>query len=147
MGIKFFGLVRTALLAVFFFGSAALAADMTVTKSPWCGCCSAWIEHMRQAGFEVTVHEEEDLTAIKEKMGVEPKLQSCHTGEVEGYVIEGHVPAEDVLRLLTERPKARGLTVPGMPAGSPGMEMGERKDAYDVLLIKEDGTTEVFSKH
>lgn len=147
MGIRSFGLVRTALLAVFLVGSAALAADMTVTKSPWCGCCSAWIEHMRQAGFEVTVHEEEDLTAIKEKMGVEPKLQSCHTGEVEGYVIEGHVPAEDVLRLLAERPKARGLTVPGMPAGSPGMEMGDRKDAYDVLLIKEDGTTEVFSKH
>ncbi len=140
-------MVWTALLAVFLFGSAAFAADMTVTKSPWCGCCSAWIEHMRQAGFEVTVREEEDLTAIKDKMGVEPKLQSCHTGEVEGYVIEGHVPAADVLRLLAERPKARGLTVPGMPAGSPGMEMGDRKDAYDVLLIKEDGTTEVFSKH
>lgn len=147
MAIRFFGVVRTALLALFLMGSAAFAADMTVTKSPWCGCCSAWIEHMRQAGFEVTVLEEEDLTAIKEKMGVEPKLQSCHTGEVEGYVIEGHVPATDVLRLLTERPKARGLTVPGMPVGSPGMEMGDRKDAYDVLLIKEDGTTEVFSKH
>lgn len=140
-------MVWTALLALFLMGSAAFAADMTVTKSPWCGCCSAWIEHMRQAGFEVTVLEEEDLTAIKEKMGVEPKLQSCHTGEVEGYVIEGHVPATDVLRLLTERPKARGLTVPGMPVGSPGMEMGDRKDAYDVLLIKEDGSTEVFARH
>jgi len=140
-------MVWTALLALFFMGSAAFAAEMSVTKTPWCGCCAAWITHMREAGFDVTVHEEEDLTAIKDKMGVEPKLQSCHTGEVEGYVIEGHVPAEDVLRLLAERPKARGLTVPGMPVGSPGMEMGDRKDAYDVFLIKEDGTTELFSKH
>ena len=147
MSIRFFRMVWTALLALFFMGSAAFAAEMSVTKTPWCGCCAAWITHMREAGFDVTVHEEEDLTAIKDKMGVEPKLQSCHTGEVEGYVIEGHVPAEDVLRLLAERPKARGLTVPGMPVGSPGMEMGDRKDAYDVFLIKEDGTTEVFSKH
>lgn len=102
---------------------------------------------MRHAGFDVTVIEEEDLAAIKKKMGVEPKHQSCHTGEVEGYVIEGHVPAADVLRLLAERPEARGLTVPGMPVGSPGMEMGDRHDAYDVLLIKKDGSTEVFSKH
>ena len=147
MIVRFSKVVWISLTVLFLAGSAAYSADMTVTKSPWCGCCSAWIEHMRQAGFEVTVHDEEDLTAIKEKMGVAPKLQSCHTGEVEGYVIEGHVPAADVLRLLAERPKARGLTVPGMPAGSPGMEMGDRRDAYDVLLIREDGSTEIFSKY
>lgn len=133
--------------ALFVMTAAAFAAELSVTKPSWCGCCAAWITHMRDAGFDVTVHEEEDLTAIKAKMGIEPKLQSCHTGEVEGYAIEGHVPAEDVARLLKERPDARGLTVPGMPVGSPGMEMGHRHDAYEVLLILKDGTTEVFSKH
>lgn len=147
MPVRFSKVVWASLLALLLMSGGALAADMTVTKSPWCGCCVSWIEHMRHAGFDVTVHEEEDLTAIKKKMGVEPKLQSCHTGEVEGYVIEGHVPAADVLRLLAERPEARGLTVPGMPVGSPGMEMGDRHDAYEVLLIKKDGSTEVFSKH
>jgi hypothetical protein len=131
---------------MFGFGQA-FAADLAVTKTPWCGCCASWIEHMRQSGFDVTVHEEEDLNPLKAKLGIEPRYQSCHTGEIEGYFIEGHVPAEDVLRLLSERPEARGLSVPGMPAGSPGMEMGSRKDPYDVLLIKKDGTTEVFAKH
>lgn len=139
--------LSAGVLALLLMSSAALAADLSVTKTPWCGCCAAWITHMREAGFTVAVHEEDDLTAIKARMGIAPNLQSCHTGEVEGYAIEGHVPAEDVLRLLAERPEARGLTVPGMPVGSPGMEMGNRHDAYEVLLILKDGTTEVFAKH
>lgn len=143
-----FAVAVVAAIGFFMVGyGQALAANLTVTKTPWCGCCEGWIEHMKHAGFDVTVHNEEDLNPIKEKMGVPPRLQSCHTGEVEGYVIEGHVPAADVLRLLAERPEARGLTAPGMPVGSPGMEMGDRKDAYDVLLINKDGTTEVFAKH
>lgn len=139
--------IAISVLALFLMSAAAFAADLSVTKTPWCGCCTGWIEHMREAGFDVTVYEEDDLTAIKARMGIEPKHQSCHTGEVEGYAIEGHVPAEDVARLLKERPEARGLTVPGMPVGSPGMEMGHRHDAYEVLLILKDGTTEVFAKH
>lgn len=139
--------IGVSILALFLVSAAAFAADMSVTKTPWCGCCTAWITHMREAGFDVTVHEQENLTALKAKMGIAAKLQSCHTGEVEGYAIEGHVPAEDVARLLKERPDARGLTVPGMPVGSPGMEMGHRHDAYEVLLILKDGTTEVFAKH
>lgn len=137
----------TALVALFLLSGVASAAGLTVTKTPWCGCCTGWIDHMKAAGFDVTVHEEEDLTAIKAKMGIAPKHQSCHTGEIEGYAIEGHVPAEDVARLLKERPDARGLSVPGMPVGSPGMEMGSRHDAYEVLLILKDGSTEVFAKH
>lgn len=147
MIIRLFREFCIAVLAVLCMGAAALAADLTVTKDPSCGCCEGWIEHMRHAGFNVTVHEDDDFADLKAKMGVAPEHQSCHTGVVDGYVIEGHVPAADVLRLLATRPEARGLTVPGMPMGSPGMEMGEHKDAYDVLLIKKDGSTEVFASH
>ncbi len=147
MTIRLFRDFCVSVLAVLFIGAGALAADLTVTKDPNCGCCEGWIEHMRHAGFNVTVHDDEDFSDLKAKLGVAPEHQSCHTGEVDGYVIEGHVPAADVLRLLATRPEARGLTVPGMPMGSPGMEMGDHKDAYDVLLIKKDGSTEVFARH
>lgn len=119
---------------------------LEVYKSPTCGCCGAWVEHMEANGYTVNVHEQQNLQSIKEKAGILPGQGSCHTAFINGYTIEGHVPAADVDRLLEERPDARGLTVPGMPAGSPGMEMGDRKDAYDVLLFDEDGT-EVFSHH
>ena len=145
--------MRKFLAAVALFSSlmltgagAALGGELSVTKAPWCGCCNAWIDHMKAAGYDVDVHEMDDLSALKVRLGIAPKHQSCHTGEIEGYVIEGHVPAADVERLLAERPDAIGLSVPGMPVGSPGMEMGDRKDAYDVLLIKKDGSTEVFSR-
>ncbi len=132
-------------------GSAAHAiADelpaMTVWKSPWCGCCGNWVEHMQAAGFEVRVEEVEDLGLVKRMAAVPEDLQSCHTARVGGYTVEGHVPAADVVRLLEERPDALGLVVPGMPAGSPGMETGER-DPYDVLMLKRGGETEVFSSH
>lgn len=106
-----------------------------VYKSPWCGCCGAWVEHMRGAGFRIRVTELEDLEPIKTKHGVERGLQSCHTALVDGYIIEGHVPAREVARLLKERPPATGLAVPGMPVGSPGMEQGSRQDSYQVILF------------
>ena len=130
--------------------SAQVAATsdkvLEVYKSPTCGCCGAWVEHMESNGYTVNVHEQQNLQSIKEKAGILPGTGSCHTAFIDGYAIEGHVPASDVDRLLEERPEGKGLTVPGMPAGSPGMEMGDRKDAYDVLLFDENGT-EVFSHH
>lgn len=118
---------------------------MTVYKSPTCGCCGAWVDHIRQAGFTVEVVEEANVAPRKRALGVPARLGSCHTAVVDGYVIEGHVPAEDIQRLLAERPVTRGLAVPGMPVGSPGMEMGSRADPYEVLLFDENGKTQVFA--
>ena len=119
---------------------------LEVYKSPTCGCCGAWVDHMKENGYDVVVHEQQNLQSIKEKAGILPGQGSCHTAFIGDYVIEGHVPASDVDRLLAERPDAKGLTVPGMPVGSPGMEMGDRVDAYDVLLFDESGTA-VFSHY
>ncbi len=124
--------------------------EMTVYKTPWCGCCSAWIKHMEMHGFEVTVKDEENLGPLKSALSVPTHLQSCHTAKVGNYVVEGHVPASDVLKLLEEQPDAVGIAVPGMPIGSPGMEMGSHSEAYEVFLFGQDaaGQTEtVFSKH
>lgn len=118
-----------------------------VWKSPTCGCCSMWVQHMRDAGFEVQVEDVADVTPIKVEHGVQPPLQSCHTALVEGYALEGHVPADDVLRLLEERPEVAGLAVPGMPVGAPGMEMGGRVDPYKVLAFQRDGSSTVWSSH
>lgn len=113
------------------------APQMTMYKDPYCGCCEGWAEHMKAAGFNVTVKVEEAMDTVKAKYGVGANLASCHTAVVDGYVIEGHVPAGAVKRLLAERPQATGLTAPGMPMGSPGMEMpGSKADTYDVLLFK-----------
>lgn len=134
--------MKRLLLAAAFvaFGFPALAGEeMTVYKSPWCGCCTAWIEHMEDAGYEVTVKEMEDVTPVKTTLGVPERLHSCHTARVGGYTIEGHVPAAEVTRLLKEKPKARGLSVPGMPIGSPGMEQGDTKEPYPVVLFSSDG--------
>lgn len=128
-------------------GSASLP-KMVVHKSATCGCCSVWVEHVRAAGFEVEVRDREDLSAIKQALGVPYAKGSCHTAEVGGYFVEGHVPVADIQRLLAERPKARGLTVPGMPAGSPGMEMPDgSKQAYTVELVGGDGTTTAYAQH
>lgn len=121
---------------------------MVVTKSPTCGCCGSWVEHARMAGFHVEVRDVENPLPTKERVGVPYGKGSCHTAEVGGYFVEGHVPLEDVKRLLAQRPDARGLTVPGMPAGSPGMEMPDgHVQAYEVELVARDGTTSVFARH
>ncbi|MAT66285.1 MAG: CopG family transcriptional regulator [Gammaproteobacteria bacterium] len=126
---------------------AAPEDTITVHKTPWCGCCGDWVDHLRVEGFDVTVQEHDDLAPVRTRLGVPLALSSCHTAKVDGYVIEGHVPATDIRRLLLERPKGvRGLAVPGMPVGSPGMEMGDRKDPFDVVAFGDDGT-QVFQSH
>jgi len=127
---------------------ASAKVAITIYKSPTCGCCAKWVDHVRAAGFATTVHDVADVDAIKRREGVPTALQSCHTALVEGYVVEGHVPAADVLRLLREKPKGvRGVAVPGMPSGSPGMEMGGRADRFDVVAFGRDGRTRVFAQH
>lgn len=121
---------------------------VVVNKTPTCGCCGAWVDHMRQAGFTVEVRNFEDLNPIKERLGVPYGKGSCHTAEVAGYFVEGHVPADDVKRLLHEHPVAKGLTVPGMPLGSPGMEVPDGSvQPYVVELVAGDGTTSEFARH
>ena len=122
------------------------AADITVYKSPTCGCCGKWIEHLEANGFSVQVKNRRDLRGVKQELGVQPELQACHTGVIDGYVIEGHVPAGDIRRLLAERPAVRGLAVPGMPVGSPGME-GPRPQRYKVLSFDQQGNVSTFSRH
>ena len=129
------GLSALALLAG---ASRSLAADptITVTKDPNCGCCSGWVEHLRQAGFAVEVRDVPDVNRVKARLGVPSDLAACHTAEVSGYVIEGHVPVAALRRLLDEKPNAKGLAVAGMPVGSPGMEVpGTPPDTYDVILF------------
>lgn len=118
---------------------------MTVYRSESCGCCKKWEDHMRKHGFAVTSVVQDDLNTIKAESGVTAPLRSCHTALVAGYVIEGHVPAEDVHRLLKEKPKVIGLTAPGMPQSSPGMDIG--KEPFDVLTFDAKGKTAVWAKH
>ena len=122
---------------------------MTVYKSAACGCCTSWVEHARANGFTARIVDTEDLGAVKQELGVPPGLASCHTVVVGAYIVEGHVPAADVKRLLAEKPAVRGLAVPGMPIGSPGMEQGPRSgyQRYDVLAFTRTGTTTVFARH
>jgi hypothetical protein len=148
-------LMRTLLvLSLMIFGVAPVAAadkpsSVEVWKSATCKCCGAWVKHLEANGFAVTVNDADTsvLAALKRQAGISDKLASCHTAKIGGYVVEGHVPSSDIKRLVTERPDAIGLTVPGMPVGSPGMEQGDEFEPYDVLLIKKDGATEVFAKH
>lgn len=121
-------------------------ADFVVYKSPTCGCCEGWVEHMREAGYTVEtvdLAQYGDLQAVKEERGLPGDLGSCHTGVIEGYTIEGHVPAESIERLLRERPNIKGLAVPGMPIGSPGME-GPNPQRYDVIAFTDNGERSVF---
>lgn len=125
--------------------TSATATSIDVYKSSTCKCCAKWVDHMRANGFTVNTHDVGNKEA-RERAGISTHLGSCHTALVDGYAIEGHVPAQDIKRLLKERPRAIGLTAPGMPHGSPGME-GARSDPYDVLLINKQGDTSVYSRH
>lgn len=120
---------------------------MQVFKDPNCGCCGAWVQHLEQAGFTVQVTEVSDPAAARQRLGMPAKFGGCHTATVGGYVIEGHVPAAEIQRLLRERPTALGLAVPGMPVGSPGMEVGPRVDPYEVLLVDRQGVAKVFARY
>lgn len=141
-----FAACSAALLAA---PARAATAQMQVLKSPTCGCCGAWVAHIEEAGFAVDVQDvpQDVLWAAKDRAGITAEISSCHTGLIDGYVIEGHVPAVDIQRLLAERTAAIGLTVPGMPFGSPGMEMGDQRDDFDTLLVLRDGTAVVFTSH
>lgn len=127
----------------------ASAPEIHVLKDRNCGCCSSWVKILRQEGFSVTTEDTHNAALIRFKMdnGIPPKMASCHTARIPGYLIEGHVPAADIRRLLEERPEARGLAVPGMPYGSPGMGPQDQREAYDVHLILRDGTTRVFTSY
>ena len=119
-----------------------------VHKSPTCGCCGLWVDHLKEAGFQVEVRNSEDVMPVKQRLGVPYGKGSCHTAEIAGYFIEGHVPAEDIKRLLAEKPDAKGLVLPGMPMGSPGMEGPEgTARPYTVELVGRDGTTSPFGQH
>jgi hypothetical protein len=119
-----------------------------VFKSPTCGCCSQWVEHMRASGFTVRTTDLNDLSEIKKARGVPDQVQSCHTAVVNGYVVEGHVPATDVHRMLREKPAIAGIAVGGMPIGSPGMEFpGAKAQPYDVMSFDKNGATRVYAKH
>jgi len=124
---------------------AAPATKVAVWKDPACGCCKGWVRHMRQAGFEVTVHEVDDVGPLKASSGIPDALWSCHTALVEGYAIEGHVPAADLWQLLGERPRARGLAVPGMPASAPGMD--RPGEPYEVVLFGAPAGGRIWARH
>lgn len=144
--------ILTALVA----GAAAAALPafaanqlplVEVFKSPTCGCCGAWVDHLKAGGFPVKVIEVDDTTVARKRYGMPDKFGSCHTGFVSGYVVEGHVPAAEVKLLLATKPVAIGLSVPGMPVGSPGMEYGDHKDPFDVFLIDKSGRSTVFAHY
>jgi hypothetical protein len=144
-----FARMAPVLLIVLLSGALGLAqapkpVPVVVYKSPTCGCCGKWVEHMRANGFDVTVNDMPDVTPIKDKQRVPTALRSCHTAIVGNYAIEGHVPADVVKKLLKEKPNAAGLAVPGMPMGSPGME-GASKEAYNVVLFDKSGRTSVYA--
>lgn len=139
-----------AILAAMLWASpvpAAPESSIEVWKSATCKCCINWVKHLEANGFAVKVNAASSLDKLKARWGIGEKLAACHTAKIGPYVIEGHVPAADIKRLVAEEPEAIGLTVPGMPVGSPGMEQGDEFEPYDVLLIKKDGSTEVFASH
>ena len=134
-----------AAIATSAFSAASALPEMTVYKTPSCHCCAKWVEHVKAAGFTVKTVDQDDLSSLKADLGVTKNLASCHTALVGGYVIEGHVPASDIQRLLKERPKIAGLAAPGMPGAGPGMDTS--KDPYDVLAFDAKGSTTVWARH
>lgn len=144
---------RTVLQAMTLFGAMPTLAFakqevIEVYKSATCGCCTQWVEHLRTNGFEVKAQNVPNTAAYRARFGIPAALGSCHTATIGGYVLEGHVPAREIRRLLMEKPKAVGLAVPGMPMGSPGMEMADMPtDAYDVLLVRKDGSHVVYQHY
>jgi hypothetical protein len=146
-------IVATCLAALVLAGCSRTSAEpalplVKVTKNPTCGCCKIWVDRLRDAGFQVEVNDVDNLNSVKQRVGLPYGMGSCHTAEVDGYFVEGHVPVDDIKRLLRERPQAKGIAVPGMPVGSPGMEIPSGQvQPYDVILVGRDGKTSVYSHH
>jgi hypothetical protein len=141
-------LSKIVLIAGLFSATSAMAANVITHKSPYCGCCTEWVKHMEEAGFDVEVKDHQNMNPIKQELGVTPQLASCHTAEIDGFVFEGHIPAADIKSFLANPPKnAIGLAVPGMPMGSPGMEYGDKKDEYVVYAFNEQGRTFEYKRH
>ena len=148
---------RTALqgaligLATFSLSNLAIARSdpnqITVWKTASCGCCKEWVAHLRKNGFQVVTKDVKETAPVRKKLGLPEKFGSCHTASLAGYVLEGHVPAQEIRRLLRDKPAAIGLAVPGMPVGSPGMEMDITGDAYDVLLVLSNGSSRVYQSY
>ena len=126
-------------------GRSQAATTITVYKAPSCGCCNDWIDHLEEAGFQVQAVDQQNMSAVKAEAGIRPELGSCHTGLVDGYVVEGHVPADVIARLLEERPEIAGISVPGMPIGSPGME-GPNPQPYEILAFDAAGNVSVYDR-
>ena len=137
-----------ALSALLLSGMAHAAEPLTIDvhRDANCGCCKTWISHLQANGFKVNDHLEADMSSVKQRLGVQPRLASCHTGVINGKFVEGHVPADQVVA-LTRRDDLKGIAVPGMPIGSPGMEMGDRKDAYQVIGLTQEGRDVVVAEY
>lgn len=146
--------MKLSTLFVLFIGIAAPAAwagsskpVVDVYKSPTCGCCSKWVDHLKANGFSVRSHDTNDVAKHKARLGVPAGYGACHTAQVNGYLVEGHVPANEIKRLLKEKPRVRGLAVPAMPMGSPGMETAGYKDSYEVFVVNRDGSTQTYAHY
>lgn len=142
--------MKKTILSLMLITSSIFAMEgktMTVYKSPSCGCCSDWIDIMKSKGFKIDVIETNEVNNIKQKAGLQAGQTSCHTAFVDGYVVEGHVDYSAVKKMLVEKPNILGITVPGMPIGSPGMEQGNTKQAYNILYVNKDGSTGVYEAH
>ena len=142
--------MKKTILSLMLITSSIFAMEgktMTVYKSPSCGCCSDWIDIMKTKGFKIDVIETNEVNNIKQKAGLQAGQTSCHTAFVDGYVIEGHVDYNAIKKMLVEKPNILGITVPGMPIGSPGMEQGNTKQAYNILYVNKDGSTGVYEAH
>ncbi len=142
------GLVLIGLAFSFLQGDATAASKIVVNKTATCGCCGSWVEHLKAAGFNVEVNDmsQANLNSVKSQHGIDREYWSCHTAVINGYVVEGHVPAEQIVRMLAERPEIAGLAVPGMPSGSPGMEMADKSmhQSFDVFAFNKDGSSSVY---
>ncbi|MGY2167288.1 DUF411 domain-containing protein [Pseudomonas gingeri] len=141
--------LRLTALSALFISSLAQAGEplsIDVHRDASCGCCKAWIAHLQANGFKVNDHVEADMSAVKQRLGVAPRLASCHTAVIDGKFVEGHVPAEQIIA-LSKRADLRGIAVPGMPLGSPGMEMGDRQDAFQVIGLTKYGTDQVIADY
>lgn len=144
--LRVMGILAAAIIGVSCTQAPAETAEITVYKTSTCGCCKSWIRHLRANGFSVSAYDVQNLDQVARQNGVSPQLRSCHTARVGGYVVEGHVPAQDIKRLLAEKPAVAGLAVPGMPQSAPGMD-GPGKEPYTVYTFNTDGRTAVYARY